>query len=534
MKEEISIPNATRTFKALRSLGYDLNSSIADLVDNSLTGRVNSQNIRIKFWFNKDYEIVLRMVDDGVGMNSDELKEAMRIGAESSYTIGDLGKFGMGMKTASLTHANILTIISKKENSEISGFSWDLGYVKKTGSWTLLKLEKNEINDILQSENLNFSNKGTIVLWDDLFLINNEYSSIKSHKIADNYLFRKIEELKLHLRMVFHRFLDQKSEINHHVNIFVNNIKLIPWDPFFRKEPNTLEVKLSPELSTLYIKDDCEPVNIKAFILPNKDLFSSEKIWKEAKGLLSWNDSQGYYIYRANRIIRFGGWQGTKAKDEHDKLARISIDIDPGLDDEFRITVNKNKVEFPELLFQHLKNLVNPAVIKKAKIQYNKKFDDRIFNNDFRKNPKIQNVSEKLLFENQIKTKPYNNVENNDIIVENPSGTWLSNKISDFMKYGREKDYEVISDVIEDGYLWKIVCNPNDKFKVIINSSHPFYERIYKSEANKLITDALDAFIFSLAFAELYNKNNQNAHLFDTFKLICSNALGRLIKEEIL
>src|SRR5450759_582338 len=119
MKEVISIPNASRTFNALRNLGYNLNSSIADLVDNSLSERANSRNVHIKFWLNKDSEIVFRMHDDGIGMNPKELEEAMRIGKESSYALGDLGKFGMGMKTASLAHANIFTIISKKDNSEI-------------------------------------------------------------------------------------------------------------------------------------------------------------------------------------------------------------------------------------------------------------------------------------------------------------------------------------------------------------------------------------------------------------------------------
>ena len=87
---------------------------------------------------------------------------------------------------------------------------------------------------------------------------------------------------------------------------------------------------------------------------------------------------------------------------------------------------------------------------------------------------------------------------------------------------------------MEDDRLWKIVCNNDDKFKVIVNASHPFYTKIYRSSTNKAMTSAMDALIFSLAFAELYNKNDQNAHLFDTFKTVCSKALERLTKEEII
>ena len=162
--------------------------------------------------------------------------------------------------------------------------------------------------------------------------------------------------------MIFHRFLERKD-----LSISVNSDQLKSWDPFWRQEKNTHEVSLSQNESSLKIKSELPPVFIKAFILPNKESFSSEDAWKEARGLLSWNESQGYYIYRADRIIRFGGWQGTRALDEHDKLARVSIDIDHELDRFFRITVNKAKVEFPEILFNHLKNSVNHIVSKMPK-----------------------------------------------------------------------------------------------------------------------------------------------------------------------
>ena len=203
MKEVISIPNASRTFKALRSLGYDINSSIADIVDNALTNKVRANDIQVFFNLNKQYEIIARIIDNGCGMSRDELEEAMRIGADAKYESGDLGRFGLGMKTASLSHCNVLTVISKKKNTGLSGFSWNLGYVKSTGDWNLLELDKAEINRMLKTDNIHIEEQGTVVLWDDLFLINNEFNSIINHKLAGNYLFRKIENLKLHLGMVF-------------------------------------------------------------------------------------------------------------------------------------------------------------------------------------------------------------------------------------------------------------------------------------------------------------------------------------------
>ncbi|WP_163710852.1 ATP-binding protein [Mangrovibacterium lignilyticum] len=534
MKEKRSIPGAAKTFKALRSLGYDINSSIADILDNSVTDSVGSNRIEITFDRNFEFELVVRIKDDGVGMTAVELEEAMRIGADSYYETGSLGKFGFGMKTASLAHCNILTVLSKTKNSEIVGYRWNMAHVKEKRDWILLELEENDINQILFKEGLSLGKQGTIVLWDDVFGINSEYNSHISPKLARNYLFRKTESLKLHLRMVFHRFLDRNFEDARNVAIIVNKDRpLTPWDPFCVIENATKLVPLNHTLSHLYIKNYNNPILMKAYVLPSKDNFSSDKAWREAKGLLSWNDAQGYYIYRANRLIRFGGWHGTKSKDEHDKLARLSIDVDPELDDEFKITVNKNKVEFPELLFQHLKTKVNPLVVKQAQSKYRKEPEKNKVENKLRNNNKFEQVSRNILTENKIHTKP--GKDNSGFVeVHNSNGSWLSNKLNEFLKYGSSKDYEIVSDHIENGQLWKLVCDPYNKFKVIINSSHPFYTQMYKKGVDKQVTEAVDALIFSLAFGELYNRNQQNVNLFETYKTVFSSTLEKLVKEKIV
>ena len=335
--------------------------------------------------------------------------------------------------------------------------------------------------------------------------------------------------------MVYHRFLDGTLGRGNTIELKVNGSKVQPWDPFCREESNTKDINLKEDIGRFKITGYRNPVKIQAYVVPTKEGFSSEEAWKRAKGLLTWNDSQGYYIYRANRIIRFGGWHGTKAKDEHDKLARVGIDIDSSLDELFRITVNKSKVQFPEALFQHLKNVVNPIVIKKAKAAYNKSDDGLLVINKFRKNEtSITEISKELIQESKIKTKNAVNSNSGGVEVSNPSGTWLSNKINEFLKYGSDKDYEIVSDRLNEDALWKIVCDNQSKFKVIVNAAHPFYDKIYNSNTSKHLTTAIDAFIFSLAFAELYNKNDHTAGLFDTFKSVCAKALEKIITEKII
>ncbi|MEE1946962.1 ATP-binding protein [Pedobacter sp. KR3-3] len=534
MKEITSIPNASRTFDALRNLGYDLNASIADVVDNAITEKVAADSISITFSNPSKQKTVCRIQDNGCGMSHRELEEAMRLGTETTYEEKDLGKFGMGMKTASLSHCNILTVISKKRGSEICAYRWDIGHVRKKG-WTLLELTKSEVQALLKKEMINLGESGTIVLWEDVFWLNEQLASYANDKHRNNFYYRLIENVKLHLGMVYHRFLDGSLGEKTAINLSVNDSKVEPWDPFCRGEANTKIVPLKSDTQIFRIQGYKSPVRIAAYVVPAKEAFSSEEAWKNAKGLLSWNDSQGYYIYRANRIIRFGGWHGTKAKDEHDKLARLSIDIDSELDELFRITVNKARVQFPQALFQHLKNVVNPVVVKKAKSAYNKSDDRLTVNNRFRRNDvSIAGISRDLMDENEIKTKNSSKDNKASVEVNNPTGTWLSNKVSEFLKYGNEKDYEIISDILEEDSLWKIICDDESKFKVIVNAAHPFYKKVYSTATNKNVTDAVDALIFSLAFAELYNKNDQNAGLLDTFKSVCSQALKRIVAHELI
>lgn len=521
-----SIPNAERTFDALRSIGYDLNSSIADIIDNSITAKAKYIEVSINRFKKK---FLLTIKDDGKGMKENQLEEAMRIGAQNIYNEGDLGKFGFGLKTASLSHCNILTVISKTKSSNIVGYQWNMGHIKGSNKWELLKLNGNEIKDVLNSSKSKLVNPGTIVIWNDVFSFDRDFDSYDSEKLANNFLFRKKEELKLYIATVFHKYLDGSAGKKVVIKI---DEKLQPWDPYCKKEKNTIKVDLKKGLSSFKIPGYKKSIKIIPYVLPNQEGFSSETAWKNAKGVLSWNDAQGYYIYRENRLIRFGGWQGTKAKDEHDKLARIDIEISSEMDDLFSLTVNKSKIQFPELLFHQLKSKINPIVVKKAQGQYRKlNLKPAIINKLRKQYGKLTTISEEFIKDKKIHTSKGNS---NSVIVKNPKGQFFSNKISDFIKYGTREDFEIVTDVLENGHLWKIIGYPDDKFKLILNLEHPFYQKIYESDNDKKVTCTVDAFIIALAFAEIYNRNEENAHLFETFKTVTSTLLKKIIKEAVI
>ena len=185
MKKKIAIPHAYRTLQALRSFGYDLNSSVADIFDNSIAA--DAENIWIEI-NRSDGGFYLCLVDDGKGMTQTQLYEAITIGTDQKYEEEDLGKFGLGMKSASLAHCNQLTVISRtSKNAKSSACSWDMDLVKKTNEWTFLEYSQSDISKLLsQQENLPDDYR-TIVFWNDMFLLDSEFNSKKTEQGARGF-----------------------------------------------------------------------------------------------------------------------------------------------------------------------------------------------------------------------------------------------------------------------------------------------------------------------------------------------------------
>lgn len=534
MKEIISIPNAPRTFEALRSIGYNLNDAVADVVDNAVTEQVGADTVDITFHVDDHRIAHCSIQDNGCGMKAAVLEEAMRLGTDTTYEDKDLGKFGMGMKTASLSHCNVLTVISKTVRDGLCGYRWDMNHVERSGEWSLLKLSDGMIQSELKERKVELGKSGTIVIWDELFEVEENYNDYQSVTSAENYILRLKERLALHLGMVFHRFIEGKVEHYPQLDIRLNGDSIRPWDPFFRSETATKSANLTHKEHVLRFRGRTNAITMDGFVLPHKEQFSSTEEWERSKGLLSMNDGQGYYIYRADRIIRFGGWQGTRSKDEHIKLARIAIDIHPELDDLFRITVNKNKVHFPEQLRNHLKTFVNPKVTKKANELYRNAGKVAKVKNKVRKSEKeLDRVTKDLMRDGGVQAKA-GKTGSSPVEVTNRNGNWVPNTRAEFLNAGvKRNQFEVVSEPLDPGLLWKVVADTG-KWKVIVNSEHPFYDKIYRGNNNAKVTGAVDSLIISLALGELINRTDQNDNLFETYKESVSTTLSEFINSDIL
>lgn len=312
----------------------------------------------------------IRIADDGHGMNAATITEAMRYGSNRGYEANDLGKFGLGLKTASMSICRRLTVASRPSSSSRRAEvrQLDLDHVEATDAWEVLILGSDERP--AQAMEPLADHKGTVILWEDLdrLLIYNDPAG----GWARRYLNDLAAEIADHLSMIFHRFLAGEVR-GRKLAITVNEEPLEPWDPFARDEAAT--EPLRAEEFPLNTANGSGMVRVEPFVLPPKARFSNEAAWRRLSGPNQWNRQQGFYVYRANRLIQSGGWSYLRTIDEHTKLSRIGIYFGPELDSAFGINVAKMRVTLPSELKDHIEDLVSKSV-RRARSVYDSKPDE--------------------------------------------------------------------------------------------------------------------------------------------------------------
>lgn len=346
------IPSAKRLIKSLRNIGYDFSTAVADIVDNSIEAGASKVDISIGFYGEDSY---VRISDNGKGMTKEELKEAMRYGSEREYQEDDLGKFGLGLKTASMSQCRRFSVATKS-NKEISMFAWDLDHIEKTNKWEILPPKESSTIQLISAPLSNHA--GTVVLWESLDRIINFKNS--SGEAARKKLISMCRELETYLSMVFHKFISNEIPKKNLV-ININGNPVQPWDPFALDEQGT---KILSQIKIKLVHDGSQgKIILQPYILPSKDNFSSPEAFKRLSGRAGWNQQQGFYIYRANRLIQSGGWCGLRVRDEHTKLSRIELNFSPLFDSAFKINVAKMRVQLPPQIREAIESSIKSSVL---------------------------------------------------------------------------------------------------------------------------------------------------------------------------
>ncbi|MDQ6857491.1 MAG: ATP-binding protein [Chloroflexota bacterium] len=350
--------------QSLRDLGYDLPAAVADLVDNSIAARATTVRIDVGF-DGKDSWI--RVADNGKGMTGPTLTEAMRYGSQrDDYDEEDLGKYGLGLKTASMSQCRLLTVASRfGTGGRIQIRQWDLDQVMKRDDWDLEIPTASECRPELL-EPLD-GHKGTVVMWQRLDRLLK--FAHPDGQAAENALLRQCRDIERHLAMVFHRFLAGEARRSLPLRILLNDNPIATWDPFCRDQKATKE--LETHKLVLDVEGVKHVVRVEPYLVPNKDRFSDAKSWEDAGGPKNWNAQQGFYIYRADRLIQSGGWSRTRTLDEHTKIARVAVLFERGADEEFGINVAKMSVVLPRDLREDFQKIA-ADVAKKADTAYRK------------------------------------------------------------------------------------------------------------------------------------------------------------------
>jgi hypothetical protein len=346
-------PNPTAMIESMRAYGYTLSTAIADLVDNSVAARC--KHVWLDFhWSGRDSWI--RIADDGIGMNQETLRNAMRLGSRNPThhrEPTDLGRFGLGLKTASLSQCRRLTVASRNDSCPVHVRRWDLDYLtaKEVDGWYLLKTPAPGSEARLEiSEN---QSQGTVVLWEVLDRIVGE--AAKDDSKVHHHFRKLIEAVETHLAMVFHRYLAREGR--RRLRIRINNKEVRAWDPFLETHPAT---QATPE-ELIRLPGFAEPVRLKGFVLPHKDRLG-EADHQHASGPEGWNAQQGFYLYRNDRLILPGSWLGLGGakpwtKEEHYKLARIRLDVPNSMDHHWQLDVKKSSAQPPTLIKERLQGL---------------------------------------------------------------------------------------------------------------------------------------------------------------------------------
>lgn len=344
---ELAKPNPKSTINSYRSFGYNLSTAIADIVDNSISANANIISIDYN-WDGQNSFISIS--DNGSGMNKEELVLAMTPGSKDPEDVRhekDLGRFGMGLKTASFSQCKRLTCITKRAGFATIKRCWDIDFINEIKEWHLLDY----ISDTSFVDRVDKQESGTLVLWEKLDrIVGNADASNESVK---SVFYREMIAVREHLGLVFHKFIESKRIV-----IRFQGDEIEPFNPFL------LNLSPKPEMGS---PETFGNVEITYFILPHMSEIGKDD-YEKSGGPLGWFQQQGFYIYRGDRLLVAGDWLGLEKKRDYSKLARIAVNFSNESDFNWNLDIKKSTAMPPFEIRKELLRIAKIAIMKSARI----------------------------------------------------------------------------------------------------------------------------------------------------------------------
>ncbi|MDH6298224.1 ATP-binding protein (plasmid) [Agrobacterium salinitolerans] len=520
--EEIELPpDPERVIVGLRDTGYEFDTAVADIVDNSIAANAT----HVQLWLAADLRgnIRLMIADNGDGMNRDGLINAMQYGSKARPSAASLGKYGLGLKTASTAFCKKLSVISRPDgNTPALMATWDLYHVAKVNKWALLLNEECDPEALESLDAVAPGHAGTVVLWEDVDRLIKDYQD-KTGSHARKALKTKEDALREHLSMIYQRFLDSDDDRAKNVTMDLNGKPVVAWDPFQSKYS---ELVADETVETMLPDERTASFTARAYILPRREEFPNDEA---ASGAKISPDRQGIYVYRENRLIHDADWLGLYQKETHHTGLRVEFSFDHRLDDAFHLDIKKSQIILNDDLASWLQSEFLTAPRREA-------------------NNRSREGQQKLLSKkgegahdtsnNNIRNReaaaggPKVSIANpntGETVVENKHGTTRLKLTITSAKRPGEVFVQPV-DGINNGLLFKPVLIEGHK-GIQLNTSHPYYQKVYIPNLNRSVTmQGLDSLMWALAVAELSTVQEHTASMFGDMRFEVSRILEKLVE----
>jgi len=514
-------PDPERIIEGLRDTGYEFNTSMADVIDNSIAAKASNIDVVVAIDFGGN--ILVSITDNGCGMDRDGLINAMRYGSKRRTDQASLGKFGLGLKTASTAFCRRLSVISRGQaGSDVLKATWDLDHIASVERWEL-QVGSASSDEIKLLDSVAIGKAGTLILWEKVDRLLKTYA-VPDGKAAKNAVKRYVDDLRFHVSMVYQRFLDKNDKRASDVNIRINSETVLPWDPYCITET---KAPIAQKVQKVEIGEKQEAeFTIRAFILPRKDEFSDQAAVKEARIT---NDMQGLYVYRENRLIHGPDWLNMYSKEPHMTLCRIELSFDHKLDDAFQVDIKKSRILLDELLYNSMQKFVQ-GPRREGQERYRKGMAATVTGAAALIHAASNNAIHAQA--DNLKTATFKEVDGStgDVTITNKHGvTKLKIKLVEQKNSG--ECHVQPTDSLQDGVLWEPAFIDGNQ-AVRINTGHPYYHKVYIPNIKSGVTvQGLDSLIWGLCAAELGNVNESNKRNFEEMRYEVSRILRRLVED---
>jgi len=519
-------PDPSIASYALSKLGYSPWTAVADIIDNSISAGATKISLRFQKLLDGTYKVFI--ADNGCGMSHDELVKAMTYGTERSMARTKLSVYGMGLKTSSTSYTRKFTVVSRDNKGVAYAATWDLEKVKKINRWEF------EVYDPSPSQidalNRGAGNEhGTVVIWEKAIFRQKKRDTKRGKRNKEVTNKDVVEQTKEYLSLVFHRFLEGTAKDSPKIRIVVDDEPLVPFNPFHEDYLSPDWDPVVDEFTTTLNGDPEKKIkySIRTCLLRGKnDLEKREGAFTESKQGMK---TQGIFPYRADRILHKPGWFEIINFHPDFNSMRVALELDPELDPLLELTVNKDSIDLPEEMYDHLVSVIQPYSVQVRALTRKRRKNRPISEDD--KDP--HRISNKIIGDvsSEIGDLDIKRITPNTIEVNTVFGTnEIVAKEALINSDNKTRRIDMV-DTLDDGVFIEPFMRGREHV-VYINKSHPFYQKIYVPlYDNQLALEGLDFLLYAMMDAEFATRTDRTKEQFQQMRMRMSMTLRSLTEE---